>query len=79
MTAELTELTRVVGAFPKELAREVLDFALFLRDRRMSEVVEYEDWTDEDLRAATTAAAQRVAAEYPDEDWGTDYDAEVQK
>ncbi len=79
MTAELTELTRVVEAMPQDMARQVLDFARNLRDQQTPEAVDYGDWTDEDIRDLQIAVMRRIEAEYPNEDWGIDYDAEVNK
>jgi hypothetical protein len=34
---------------------------------------ESDDWSEEDMRDATLASLRRFEAEYPDENWGTDY------
>jgi hypothetical protein len=47
MTSELDELTRVVGTMPREMAREVLNFARYLQ-RKQAEVGEStQDWDDD--------------------------------
>lgn len=61
MTAELNELTRVVEALPPGQAREVLDFALFLRDRRAAKPVDFSwEWSEEDIRDLTASDAHRL-------------------
>lgn len=42
MRTELTELVRIVEQMPPEMAREVLNFALFLR-RKQSQAAEPDD------------------------------------
>jgi hypothetical protein len=60
MTPEVTELNRVVGSFPREMAREVLDFALFLQKRYDKSVDESTEWTDEDLREWSESGAEAL-------------------
>ena len=47
MSSELDELTRVVGTMPREMAREVLNFARFLQ-RKHGQGDSAPDW-EEDL------------------------------
>jgi hypothetical protein len=50
MAPEVIELNRVVGSFSRDMAREVLDFALFLQKRYGKPIDESTEWTDEDMR-----------------------------
>ena len=76
MTAELSELTQVLDSFPSELTRQVLDFALFLRDRYPEKLVNFSwEWSDQDMRDFTIASMRYWDSLHPDEVWGDDYDA----
>lgn len=56
MTRELDELTRVVGTMPREMAREVLNFARYLQRKHARSADETADW-DDDFGARTADAA----------------------
>ncbi|MBO0700630.1 MAG: hypothetical protein J2P46_19695 [Zavarzinella sp.] len=60
MAPEVDELSRVVNSFPPEMAREVLDFALFLQKRYAQTIDESTEWTDEDLREWSESAARSL-------------------
>jgi hypothetical protein len=47
MTSDLDELTRVVGTMPREMAREVLNFAKHLKRQQARATHEAADWEDE--------------------------------
>ncbi len=70
-------LLRTVSVLPAELIREVADFAEFLGRKRLIPAVpvEYEDWTEEDLRQLTIASLKRFEEEHGEENWGVDYEA----
>jgi Protein of unknown function (DUF2281) len=69
MSAVLDELNRVVGGLPPDLAREVLDFARFLEQRRTQPIVEYGEWTEEEMREASVDSLRRFDAEHANDDW----------
>jgi hypothetical protein len=69
MSAALDELQRVVGGLPPDLAREVLDFARFLEQKR-TQAAEYGEWTEEEMQEASAESLRRFDAEHPDDDWG---------
>ena len=46
MKSELDELTRLVGTMPREMAREVLNFARYLQ-RKQAQGDATPDWEDE--------------------------------
>ena len=76
MTAVHDELTQVVTALSAEQARQVLAFARTLATPDVTAAEpEYEDWIEEDRRAARLHSFLRFAAEHGDEDWGVDYTA----
>lgn len=47
MSRELAELTRVVGTMPREMAREVLNFARFLERKHAQAGDNAADWEDD--------------------------------
>ena len=47
MTSDLDELTRVVGTMPREMAREVLNFARHLQRQHARATHESADWEDD--------------------------------
>jgi hypothetical protein len=47
MTSDLDELTRVVGTMPREMAREVLNFARYLQRKHAQAVNASLDWEEE--------------------------------
>ena len=68
MSAVLDELQQVVGGLPPDLAREVLDFARFLEQKR-TQAAEYGDWTEEEMREASAESLRKFEAENGPEDW----------
>lgn len=67
MTAIHEELARVVAAMPAERAQQVLDFARALGPPGAAAgPVEYEDWTEEDMRAASAESMRRFDLEHPE-------------
>ena len=47
MTSDLDELTRVVGTMPREMAREVLNFARYLQRKHAEAADPAQDWEDD--------------------------------
>jgi hypothetical protein len=47
MTSDLDELTRVVGTMPREMAREVLNFARYLHRKHAEAADPAHDWEDD--------------------------------
>lgn len=47
MTSDLDELTRVVGTMPREMAREVLNFARYLQRKHAQAGDPANDWEDD--------------------------------
>ncbi len=66
-TTTLEELTRVVAAMPADAAKQVLDFARFLEQQRNRQI-EYADWDDESMRAATLESMRRYNEENPEDE-----------
>ena len=76
-TPAMAELMNTVRNLPADLIREVADFAEFLGRKRLipTAPVEYEDWTEEDLRELTIASLRRFEEENGEENWGVDNSA----
>lgn len=70
MPADLAALNQVVGALPSELAREVLDFALFLQSRHGKPAMHPQDATEADWYALSAESMRQFDREHPDDDWG---------
>jgi hypothetical protein len=51
MSRDLDELTRVVGTMPRDMVREVLNFAMFLQRTHARRMQDPTDWED-DVRDA---------------------------
>jgi hypothetical protein len=47
MTSDLDELIRVVGTMPREMAREVLNFARYLQRKHAEAADSAHDWEDD--------------------------------
>jgi hypothetical protein len=70
MTSDLDELTRVVGTMPREMAREVLNFAKHLQRQQARATHEAGEWEDDydsrfDPEAGFTAYHPWDAADSP--------------
>ena len=80
LTPELATLLNSARTLSSDLVREVTDFAEFLGRKHTGingtkPTVEYDDWTEEDMRAATIASFRRFEEEHGEENWGEDYSA----
>ena len=78
LTPELATLLNSARTLSSDLVREVTDFAEFLGRKHTGVNGKlsnegYDDWTEEDMRAATIASFRRFEEEHPNDDWGEDF------
>lgn len=59
MSTPSTSILDALSVLPTEKAQEVLDFALFLKDRYAKGSDDIDDWSDEDMRDVALSAFRR--------------------
>ena len=61
LSPELTQLLDSARALPRELVRQVADYAEFLGKKHAAKPLDESDvWTEEDLRDVSRAAVDRI-------------------
>ena len=68
MTAELTELNRVVADLPPELVRKVIEYAKLVSKPYWERPGYSDEWTDEDMRDYTAASLEYLDRQYPEDE-----------
>ncbi len=74
LTQEQELIGQLIQDMPTELVRKVLDFTMFLKERRQqpAKPIDYStEWTEEDLRDLTRSSMAAYLARHPDDDWGS--------
>ncbi len=73
-TVEQEQITQLIRELPPDLVREILDFTLFLKEKRKPALpIDYStEWTEEDMRDCARSSMEYFNSLHPDDDWGFD-------